>query len=270
MEQTVPQFSLQIDGNFDHDLAINLSAMELLRNVVEQRVQLIYQRSHVHLGVQKGNRNYESNEVCKDKEIQTEGNESAEKKGETQLPESITKVPQPNSRSLKGKSTLLLAISTFGYQVLLYPHFAELCWVTSKLKEGPCADVSGPWRGWPFNSCIVRPNNSQDKEVVSGSIKSKESPGLVRGLVAVGLSAYKGVYKSVREVSLDVRKVLEILIETINSRIQAGRNRYQYLRILSQVAYLEDMVNNWAFALLRYCYFTYCLLYIFFLYWLGL
>lgn len=252
--QTVPQFSLQIDENFDHELAIDLSAIELLRNLVEQRVQLIHQRSHAHIGVQKWERAYESVEVCKDKVTPTKENEPAnEKKGEVQFPESSTKLPQPNSRSLKGKSNLLMAISAFGYQILLYPHFAELCWVTSKLKEGPCADVSGPWRGWPFNSCIIRPNNSQEKVVISGSsggTKTKESAGLVRGLVAVGLSAYRGVYKSVREVSLEVRKVLEILTETINMKIQAGRNRYQYLRILSQVAYLEDMVNNWAYALL--------------------
>jgi hypothetical protein len=91
----------------------------------------------------------------------------------------------------------------------------------------------------------------------SGGTISKESAGLVRGLVAVGLSAYKCVYKSVREVSHEVRKVLEILTETINMKIQSGKNRYRYLRILSQVAYLEDMVNNWAYALLRYFYFTY-------------
>lgn len=267
--QTVPQFSLQIDGNFDHDLAIYLSSIELLRTVVEQRVQLIHQRSHAHMGAQKRDKAYESIEVCKDKVTQGKENEPANEKGEVQFPESLTKVPQPNSRSVKGKSNLLMAISTFGYQILLYPHFAELCWVTSKLKEGPCADASGPWRGWPFNSCIIRPNNSQDKVVIGGSsggtkstggsggTKSKESAGLVRGLVAVGLSAYKGVYKSVREVSFEVRKVLEILTEMINMKIQAGRNRYQYLRILSQVAYLEDMVNNWAYALLRYFYFTF-------------
>ncbi|XP_050882979.1 uncharacterized protein LOC127086286 isoform X2 [Lathyrus oleraceus] len=253
--QTVPQFSLQIDENFDHDLAINLSAIELLRNVIEQRIQLIHQKSHAHIGVQKLDRAFESIEVCKDKVTQRKENEPGhEKKGEVQFPESLAKVPQPNnSRSLKGKSNLLMAISTFGHQILTYPHFAELCWVTSKLKEGPCSDVSGPWKGWPFNSCIIRPTNSQDKVVISsssGGTKSKESAGLVRGLVAVGLSAYRGVYKSVREVSLEVRKVLEILTETINMKIRAGRNRYQYLRISSQVAYLEDMVNNWAYALL--------------------
>ncbi|KAG4960765.1 hypothetical protein GLYMA_13G273300v4 [Glycine max] len=253
LEQTIPRFSVQIDENFDHDMVINLSALELLRNVVEQLVQLIHQRSHVHMGSQKG-RSYESIEVSKDKVCQRkEDGPANDKKSEIQL-ESFTKVPPtPNSKSLKGKSTLLLAISTFGYQILLYPHFAELCWVTSKLDEGPCADVSGPWRGWPFNSCIVRPNNSQDKVAVScssGGTKSREASGLVRGLIAVGLSAYRGVYKSVREVSLDVRKVLEILIEKINTKIQVGKDRYQYFRILSQVAYLEDMVNNWAYSLL--------------------
>ncbi|TKY49137.1 Tat-binding-like 7 [Spatholobus suberectus] len=254
LEQTVPRFSLQIDGNFNHDLVINLSAVELLRNVVEQQVQLIHQRSHVHMCAQKAHRTYESIEVCKDKVCQSKEDGSAnDKKSEIQL-ESFTKVPPtPNSKSLKGKSTLLLAISTLGYQILLYPHFAELCWVTSKLEEGPCADVSGPWRGWPFNSCIIRPSNSHDQGLVScssGGIKSREVSGLVRGLIAIGLSAYRGVYKSVREVSLDVRKVLEILIEKINTKIQAGKDRYQYFRILSQVAYLEDMVNNWAYTLL--------------------
>ncbi|XP_020203639.1 uncharacterized protein LOC109789156 [Cajanus cajan] len=255
LEQTVPRFSVQVDGNFDNDLVINLSAAELLRNVVEQQVQLIHQRSHVHMGAQKGHRTYESIEVCKDKVCQRkeDGSANDNDKGEIQH-ESFTKVPPtPNSKTLKGKSTVLLAISTLGYQILLYPHFAELCWVTSKLNEGPCADVSGPWRGWPFNSCIIRPNNSLDKVVVSYSssgVKSREGSGLVRGLIAVGLSAYRGVYKSVREVSLDVRKVLEILVEKINTKIQAGKDRYQYFRILSQVAYLEDMVNNWAYSLL--------------------
>ncbi|CAJ1957215.1 unnamed protein product [Sphenostylis stenocarpa] len=254
LEQTVPRYTVQIDGNFDRDMVINLSVLELLRNVVEQMVQLIHQRSHVHMGGQKGPTTYESIEDCKDKVCQRKEYGSAtDKKSQIQL-ESFTKVPPtPNSKSLKGKSTLLLAISTLGYQILVYPHFAELCWVTSKLKEGPCADVSGPWRGWPFNSCIIRPNNSQDKVSVScssGSIKSREASGLVRGLIAVGLSAYRGVYTSVREVSLDVRRVLEVLIENINTKIQAGKDRYQYFRILSQVAYLEDMVNNWAYSLL--------------------
>lgn len=224
------------------------------------------------MGSQKGQRTYESVEVCEDKVCERkEDGSSNGAKGEIQH-ESFTKVPPTsNSKSLKGKSTVLLAISTLGYQILLYPHFAELCWVTSKLDEGPCADVSGPWRGWPFNSCIIHPNNSHDRVVVScssGGIKSREASGLVRGLIAVGLSAYRGVYKSVTEVSHDVRKVLEILIEKINTKIQAGKDRYQYFRILTQVAYLEDMVNNWAYMLLRYYCFCFtmhdCLLTIFF------
>ncbi|MED6114747.1 hypothetical protein PIB30_083498 [Stylosanthes scabra] len=251
LQQTIPRFSLHLDSNFDRDMVINLSVEELLRNLVEQQIQLIHQSSHVHMGVQKV-----SADVCEDKVCQSKDNGSVdEEKNETQVPKSTSTPPPPphDGRSLKEKSTLSLAISTFGYQILLFPHFAELCWVTSKLKEGPCADVSGPWRGWPFNSCIIRPNNSLDKSAVPGSsngVKSKERSGLVRGLIAVGLSAYRGVYKSAREVSLDVRKVLEILIENINAKIQAGKDRYQYLRILSQVAYLEDIVNNWAYALL--------------------
>ncbi|KAG8364905.1 hypothetical protein BUALT_Bualt18G0047100 [Buddleja alternifolia] len=156
------------------------------------------------------------------------------------------------NKTLKGKSNLLLAISTVGYQILCYPHFAELCWVTSKLKEGPCANVNGPWKGWPFNSCIVRPINSIEKVMVasgSGTIKSKEPPGLVRGLVAVGLSAYRGEYSSLREVCSEVRKVLETLVSRIDEKVQAGKDRRQFIRLLSQVAYLEDVVSSWAHAL---------------------
>jgi hypothetical protein len=86
----------------------------------------------------------------------------------------------------------------------------------------------------------------------SGNIKSKERSGLVRGLLAVGLSAYKGEYNSLREVSFEVRKVLELLVGQVNEKIQAGKDRYQYVRLLSQVAYLEDVVNSWAYALQRY------------------
>ncbi|XP_043698853.1 uncharacterized protein LOC122649680 [Telopea speciosissima] len=167
-------------------------------------------------------------------------------------PQDIVPRNPPNNRILKGKSSLLFAISSFGFQILRYPHFAELCWATSKLKEGPCTDINGPWKGWSFNSCIVRPNNSLEKVAVglsSSNIKSKENSGLVRGLIAVGLLAYEGFYSSVREVSFDVRKVLDLLVGEINARIQAGKDRYQFLRLLSQVAYLEDMVNSWAYML---------------------
>ncbi|KAI4333629.1 hypothetical protein L6164_018410 [Bauhinia variegata] len=250
LEQKVPQFSLQIDGNFNHDVVINLSTVELLRNIVEQLAQLIHYRSHK--STQKGYRTYDSFHARKDKLCQREEDESSnEIRGRIQLAQSFTEVPPPpNSRSLKGKSTL--AILSFGYQILRYPHFAELCWITSKLKEGPSSDVNGPWKGWPFNSCIIRPNNSVENVAVScssGNSGSKERSGMVRGLIAVGLSAYRGVYTSVREVSLEVREVLEILVRQINTKVQAGKDRYQYLRVLSQVAYFEDMVNNWAYSL---------------------
>ncbi|XP_028792974.1 uncharacterized protein LOC114748693 [Neltuma alba] len=253
--QTVPRFSVQTGGDFNHDVMINLSAVELMRNVIEQLVQLVHRKSHLHIGARKGHLTYDSVQGCKDMTClgKDDGSVNGDKV-KVQLPELSTKVPQPpNSRPLKQKSTLLLAISTFGYQIIRFPHFAELCWVTSKLRDGPSADVSGPWKGWPFNSCIIRPGNLQDKVANSCSnsnIKNKEKSGIVRGLVAVGLSAYRGAYTSVREVSSEVRKVLEILVGTINTKVQAGKERYQFLRILSQVAYLEDMVNNWAYSLL--------------------
>ncbi|PKA50184.1 ATPase family AAA domain-containing protein [Apostasia shenzhenica] len=153
------------------------------------------------------------------------------------------------SRGMKGNS--ILAIATFGYQILRYPQFAELCWVTSKLKEGPCTDISGPWKGWPFNFCVMHVDDSQDKVVPianSSSAKSMESRGVVRGLVAIGLLAFRGFYTSVREVSADVRKVLGLLVLQMRPKIFGRKDRY-YFRILSQVSYVDDMVNSWAFTL---------------------
>ncbi|KAF3442464.1 hypothetical protein FNV43_RR16380 [Rhamnella rubrinervis] len=257
MENTVPRFSVQIDGDFNHDLVINISAAELSRDVVQQLVQLMHQGSHIHTTLCEEHRAcdfIEGDSVMVNHVNKTHQGSDGILNGRTQFhDESVVKVPlPPNDRTVKGRPSLLLAISSFGYQILRYPHFSELCWVTSKLKEGPAADVSGPWKGWPFNSCIIRPDNSLEKVAVgcsSGNVKSKEKSGLVKGLVAVGLSAYRGVYTSLREVSFEVRKVLELLVEQINAKIQAGKDRYQYVRLLSQVAYLEDMVNSWAYTL---------------------
>eukprot|EP01018_Ginkgo_biloba_P015729 Gb_11471 [translate_table: standard] len=152
----------------------------------------------------------------------------------------------------KGKTALQLAIATCGYQLLRYPQFAELCWVTSKLDEGPCTTIDGPWKGWPFNSCIVNESRSQ-QEVPSGDSSSEhkdtESSSVVRGLVAVGLLAYKGLYNTGKEVACEVRRVLELLIRRVKTKIQSGKDRYQFFPLLAQAASLEDMVNSWAYAI---------------------
>lgn len=249
---------MQIDGVFDHDMVINQSAAELSRDIVKLLVHLIHQKSHTRtltctkyqIPVIQDENNAENQQI--DKETASEHN------GEMKSPDvsSLRIAPLPGSRTMKVKSNLISVISTFGHQILRYPHFAELCWVTSKLKEGPYADVSGPWKGWPFNSCIIRPMSTLEKGTSSSSLsngKSKEISGLVRGLIAVGLSAIRGAYTSLRKVSLDVRLVLELLVEQINAKINSGKDRYQYFRLLSQVAYLEDVVNSWAFTLQRYC-----------------
>lgn len=258
LAHAIPQLYVHVDGNFNRDAVIRLSTEELLRDMIQTFVQLIHRRVHIHSSLSKDRKTCDSIQGCSDAEYHSKKNHgSVENEGRTCCPcDPCLKVPPlPNNRALKGKSSLLLAISTFGYQILRYPHFAELCWVTSKLKDGPCVDITGPWKGWPFNSCIIRPGNSLDKVGVAVSFgnKGKERFGLVRGLIAVGLSAYRCVYKSVREVSFEVRKVLELLVGQVNEKIQAGRDRYQYVRLLSQVACLEDMVNSWAYGLQRYC-----------------
>ncbi|XP_022142883.1 uncharacterized protein LOC111012888 isoform X4 [Momordica charantia] len=252
-EHTVPRFSVQIDGGFNHDMVINQSAAELSRDIAKLLVHLIHQKSHTktsactkyQISVIQG----ESNAANQQTDKETANGQAGEKKSPDVNP--VRVAPLPGCRTIRVKSNLVSVISTFGYQILQYPHFAELCWVTSKLKEGPSEDVSGPWKGWPFNSCIIRPMSALEK-VASSSLsngKSKEISGIVRGLVAVGLSAIRGAYTSLRKVSFDVRLVLDLLVEQINAKISAGKDRYQYVRLLSQVAYLEDVVNNWAFTL---------------------
>ncbi|XP_048130088.1 uncharacterized protein LOC115755050 isoform X3 [Rhodamnia argentea] len=252
LEHTLPRFNVQIDGSVNYDVVINRCAAELSRNVVRQFVQLFYQKAHKHpipdnetsasTGDQKQTPNHNLDRPLEELDPRTQNSDDS--------------VPRPslvlNKRNLKGKSSLMLGISTLGYQILRYPHFAELCWVTSKLKEGPVADISGSWKGWPFNSCIARPSNIVEKMAVPcnpGNIKSKEGSLLVRGIAAVGLLAYRGLYTSGKEVAFEIRRVLELLVGQISVKVQAGKDRYQYVQLLSQVSYLEDIVNSWAFSL---------------------
>lgn len=239
----VPQFSLQLDGKCDHDKVINYFAAKLSKDLAQQFVQSLHAGNHIH----------ESSLEEKTYNM-VEGNVDQVCDSEAAIHASPLNPVGLTNKTIKVKSSLLLAISAVGHQFLSYPHFAELCWVTSKLKDGPCADVSGPWKGWPFNSCIVRPSNSSETvsdACGSSNIKHKES-GLVRGLVAVGLSAYRGKYTSLREVCSEVRDVLEILVRRINEKVQAGKDKNQFIRILSQVAYLDDMIMSWAHTLQRY------------------
>lgn len=235
----VLRFSMQLDGKFDHDKVISSSAAKLTKDLAQYFIQSLHGGNHVHNN---------SSEVKAYHTVDGDASKDCHSKSchvSPFIPVGVT------NKALKGKSNLQMAISTFGYQILCYPHFAELCWFTSKLKEGPCANASGPWKGWPFNTCIVRPiNSTEDVTAASGSsnIKSKEY-GSVRGLLAVGLAAYRGEYNSPREVCSAVRKVLEALVLLIDDKIQAGKDRTQFIRLLSQVAYLEDMVSSWAHAL---------------------
>lgn len=261
LKDTVPRFSILVDGNFNSDMVIDSSAAKLSKDLVHYFVQLIYHRTHISAGSGKEDKasdtvESDANTVCHNCEPGLAVNPLCLK----QCPVSpVLRVSLPSGTiNMKGKSSLMLAISTFGYQILQYPHFAELCWVTSKLKEGPCADIDGPWKGWPFNSCIIRPKDSLEKENlaaewISSNIKSNRKFGLVRGLIAVGLLAYRGMYTTLREVSSEVRKVLELLAGQVHAKIEAGKDRYHFGRLLSQVAYLEDVVNSWAYMLRRYC-----------------
>ncbi|XP_026412168.1 uncharacterized protein LOC113307916 [Papaver somniferum] len=288
-EHTVPRFLVQLDENFDCSMAINSSAKELSWRLVQHYVQLIHDRTHIaniskehtvtaavvdnpitekyhkengvveegSYAVTSGRRVYIGNQSQQHTSCDepspvvlrsTDHHEIEDTPGYSQ--DSVPKILP--SRTLKGKPSLLCAISTFGYQILRYPHFSELCWTTSKLKEGPCTNINGPWKGWPFNACIIRPKISMESVAVSwdsSDTKNRENSGVVRGLIAVGMLAYQGAYTSVIEVSSNVRKVLELLVEQINAKISSGKDRNRFLRLLSQVAYLEDLVYSWAYTL---------------------
>lgn len=268
MSEAVPQFTVQVVENSDQDIAIDLSATELSRRAIQVFLHLVHQGTHTHYDLQKKYQREDLDHGCRDAAYQNNtdhgGGEEAVVKSKPLDDGSLKVPPLPININVKAKSSLQLAVSTFGYQILRYPQFAELCWVTSKLKEGPSADVSGPWRGWPFNSCITRPCNSSEQTITasdSNNVKGKDSSGIVRGLIAVGLSAYRGTYLSLREVSIEVRKVLELLVGRISVKINAGKDRCRYIRILSQVAYLEDLVNSWVYAMRRYSskYFVLCM-----------
>ncbi|KAF6170667.1 hypothetical protein GIB67_015619 [Kingdonia uniflora] len=231
---TVPRFLVDTDGNFSSDVVIHKSATEISLGLVHTYVQFNHHITHI---------------CSKVSQLPVDVNDKL-----SPFLKTTGHQAQDSSTTVLPSNRIFLAISSFGYQVLCYPHFSELCWATSKLKEGPCADVPGPWKSWPFNSCILRPNNTLEKTVVgckSGNIRDKGGSGIVRGLIAVGILAYRGVYTSVREVSVEVRRVLELLVDQVNGKIMGGKDRNQFLQLLSQAAYLEDMVNSWAYALQR-------------------
>nr|CAD1823823.1 unnamed protein product [Ananas comosus var. bracteatus] len=249
-EHTIPRFSVVIDGNFNHEQVIGSCALKLAKDLVQHYVHLVHRITHEST--------YDKQKaVSHNMEITVNEKENMENRQSTPAIDTPVNIEHGHKESVPGnlhnkvmKGNLTLAIATFGYQILRYPHFSELCWVTSKLKEGPFTDINGPWKGWPFNSCIIHTSNSPEKVLteVNDNLKCKEKSGTVRGLVAVGLLAYRGVYTSVAEVSFEVRKVLELLVGQIRAKILDKKDIYRYFHILSQVAYLEDIVNNWAYA----------------------
>lgn len=243
---TIPRFSVKLDGTFNHSEVINSCASRLSHDLVLHYIQLVHQSAH--------NAELKSSlqfQFPKKTEMESKIEKVSSVPAE-EIPSSILKKPV-NGNIMAG------AIWLFGSQVLRNPKFSELCWVTSKLREGPSANTKGPWKGWPFNACVVRNNNatSMAKE------NKKDQGDTVWGLVAVGLLAYKGVYSTVYDVSCDVRKVLELLAQKIHARVSEKRGSYRYFHILAQAAYLDDMVLNWAYSFQRYFYFLFYVIFSF-------
>ncbi|CAO2178848.1 unnamed protein product [Urochloa humidicola] len=277
-EHTIPRFSVNIDSHSSWDEMIDSCAFRLSHDLIQHHVQFLHDKSHK-------NNHHEEKEVFTSMEVSAQGESKSSENDQPSCAVASTENPTqlaasraqqepppsnvkdevknvqklfedtvqryPSSRVVKGNEAL--AIVAFGIQILQHPQFSKLCWVTSKLREGPCTDINGPWKGWPFNSCLLHSSASPDKSVNGGNsvVKGNEKNLYVRGLVAVGLLAYRGVYESVIEVCAEVRKVLELLVGQIRTKILEKRNRFRYFHILSQVAYLDDIVNSWAYTFQR-------------------
>uniref|UniRef100_J3L2Q2 PHD-type domain-containing protein n=2 Tax=Oryza brachyantha TaxID=4533 RepID=J3L2Q2_ORYBR len=291
-EHTIPRFSVNVDSYFSWDEVIDACCLQISQDLVQQQVQLLHDRAHNNHDEQKevfvpmeisapgehrSSRSKEAGMLMKyplnmDKHpscgvssrehpnqlatcsAQQEPPTSTleDKEGNAEKNDFNEKVTtNPSNRIVKDSESL--AIMAFGIQILQHPQFSKLCWVTSKLREGPCTDINGPWKGWPFNSCLLQSSTSPDKSLSGGNnvLKGKEKILRVRGLVAVGLLAYRGTYASVLEVCAEVRKVLELLVGQVRTKIMEKRSRYRYFHILSQVAYLDDIMSSWAYTFQR-------------------
>uniref|UniRef100_A0A0D9V3Y2 PHD-type domain-containing protein n=1 Tax=Leersia perrieri TaxID=77586 RepID=A0A0D9V3Y2_9ORYZ len=271
-EHTIPRFSVNVDSYFSWDEVINACCLRVSQDLVQQHVQLLHDRTHKNQDEQKevfvpmeisAPGEHRSSGSVSSREHPTQlGTCNAQKEPQTSNVEdkednaekiNFNKKVTTNCSNRIVKDNESLAIIAFGIQILQHPQFSKLCWVTSKLREGPCTDINGPWKGWPFNSCLLQSSASPDKSLSGGTnaLKGKEKILCVRGLVAVGLLAYRGAYASVMEVCTDVRKVLELLVGQIRTKILEKKNRYQYFHVLSQVAYLDDVMSSWAYTFRR-------------------
>uniref|UniRef100_A0A0E0C5T4 PHD-type domain-containing protein n=1 Tax=Oryza meridionalis TaxID=40149 RepID=A0A0E0C5T4_9ORYZ len=291
LQHTIPRFSVNVDSYFTWDEVIDACCLRISHDLVQQHVQLLHDRAHNNHDEQKevfvpmeisapgehrssGSKeasmlmkyplNMDKHPSCgvSSREHPTQlGTCSAQQEPPTSNVEDkedntekidFNEKVTTNCSNRIVKDSESLAIIAFGIQILQHPQFSKLCWVTSKLREGPCTDINGPWKGWPFNSCLLQ-SITADKSLSGGNnvLKGKEKIPSVRGLVAVGLLAYRGAYASVLEVCSEVRKVLELLVGQVRTKILEKRSRYRYFHILSQVAYLDDIMSSWAYTFQR-------------------
>uniref|UniRef100_A0A162AE44 PHD-type domain-containing protein n=1 Tax=Daucus carota subsp. sativus TaxID=79200 RepID=A0A162AE44_DAUCS len=180
LKDAVPRFSVLVGGNFDRDMVIDFSAANLSKDLAKYFLQLIHSKAHTTEGSEKEGkaldaRKSDANAGCPNHEPVSASNPECP----NQFPANpvMRDAPPSVTKNMKGKSNLMLALITFGYQILL------------------------------------------------------------------------GMYISPREVSAEVRKVLELLVVWIHAKIDAGSDKCNFGRLLSQVAYLEDLVNSWAYLL---------------------
>lgn len=153
------------------------------------------------------------------------------------------------------QKTLMSAIVYCGFQLLHDPQFRELRKATARLKVGPqvnIRDKSGLDSSnvneycQQFSCQDGRPGSSHGPDSNEGS---KEL--WVRGIVAVGLTAYRGLYSTATEVAWEVQKVIELLHQRISKRVESGANRWDYFPITSQAAALLDLLGSWRHEVIR-------------------
>ena len=150
-------------------------------------------------------------------------------------------VPEESSTTWTAqRKTLQSAIAFCGYRFLRDPQLAGLRNAATMLKSVPVVDIHDCSDTETFNW------ESLEYQTSSGRRKDEApEPEYVRGLTAVGFKAWRGVYRTGRELEYEFRRVIEILYERIQQKIDSGKDSLQYFHLTTQAATLVDLMASW-------------------------
>lgn len=143
------------------------------------------------------------------------------------------------------QKVLQSAIYFCGYQLLRDPQLAELRSATAVLRAAPTVDCND----YKDNGAKIFDWETLEFRTSSGRGRDKEDtdPKIVRGLVAVGLKAQRGIYRTGREFEFELRRVIELLYKRVQQKIDSGKNSLRYYHLTTQAASLLDLMASWVF-----------------------